>query len=417
MHIKANRLPWSGEAALFMLGLAAGLALIFSAGVFTPGEGVAIASPSVPEPLEREEFHPVWEILQVPPVDQPETLLEASIEVPNTPEDPDNQVQNTPENTGQKDQDPQEANDKPEVVRYGLAHIAPSPLRAPFSAPGGLGGEDEWFPPLIVPDNKAVERYVEVFKSAAGHRSFEKSLARSWAFVPIMRDILKSNGVAPDLVSVVMVESNFSHDARSSKSAAGFWQMLPSTARSLGLIVRGGVDERLDPLKSTRAAARYLRRLHDRFGDWELALAAYNCGETLLAGAIDKYKTQDFWELRARRALPAQTRHYVSKVLAAVKIRRNLEAYGFEKPALTPILALESVRVREPLRLRRVAEWAGISTKTLRELNPCLLGGRLPSGRDFILHLPEGSGRRFHLAYQEYLDEQAQGRDPFTIIW
>jgi membrane-bound lytic murein transglycosylase D len=242
-----------------------------------------------------------------------------------------------------------------------------------------------------VPDNDLVERYVNKLEHAPSHRSFQKSLERSWRYVPAMKEILMSQGVPPDLVYVVMVESRFQTDALSPRAAMGFWQFVPSTARHLDLQVNGRVDERRDPLKSTRAAARYLNALYDRFGDWSLALAAYNCGETLLQNTMDRTGANDFWTLARRGLLPAETRAYVPKVFAAIRISRNLEKYGFEEPKILPVYVPESVRVRRGLRLEQVAQWAETSVQSLRNLNPSLKTDRLPE-EEFVLHLPPRSG-------------------------
>ena len=134
-------------------------------------------------------------------------------------------------------------------------------------------------------------------------------------FSQTIDDILRGQGLPPQLVSVVAVESGFKPWALSPKGALGLWQLMPETARRYGLVVNEGRDERRDPAKSTNAAAQYLKDLYGQFGNWPLALAAYNAGEVRVQNAIDRFQTRDFWTLSARLALPDETRRYVPAVL------------------------------------------------------------------------------------------------------
>jgi len=252
-----------------------------------------------------------------------------------------------------------------------------------------------------VPDHPLVERYVGYF-TGKWKKGFQEPLDRAWPYLPLMAEILDVMGVPTELVYVVLVESHFKGKARSSAGAAGFWQLMPATARSLGLRVDAYVDERLDPLRSTQAAAVYLRKLYDRFGSWELALAAYNAGAGTVRRAIRRHGTYDFWELRERRALPKQTRFYVPKIMAAVHICRDLDRYGFDRPRFLPVWAFTTVWVQQPLSLGQVAQWSGIPLKDLRRLNPALRKGKIPSG-GYRLRLPPAVVEKFLSAYETYL--------------
>jgi membrane-bound lytic murein transglycosylase D len=227
-----------------------------------------------------------------------------------------------------------------------------------------------------------------------------------------MTSILRSYGLPTELVYVVLVESRFKNRSLSHKGAAGQWQLMPATARALGLRVDEWVDERRDPVKSTHAAARYLRKLFKRFQSWPLALAAYNGGQTALNKTLQRTGAEDFWELCRRKALPEEVRAYVPKVYAAIVISQQLEAYGFERPRHLPVYAYDSVRIWNPLRLEQVARWTEVPLKRLRSLNPSLSRDRLPPQKEsFLLNLPELARESFDIAYQNYLRDMNRKTD------
>lgn len=149
--------------------------------------------------------------------------------------------------------------------------------------------------------------------------SFPKLAGRkSSPWLPKVAAILHEQGLPTDLVGVAAVESRFDPRALSPKGALGMWQLMPGTAKKYGLVVDGGRDERLDPLKSTLAAALYLKKLYGQFRDWPLALAAYNAGEERVQRSLDRVRTRDFWTLSRQAALPEETRRYVPAVLTEV---------------------------------------------------------------------------------------------------
>lgn len=162
---------------------------------------------------------------------------------------------------------------------------------------------------------EAVAQYVRHFQRE-GERGFRASVARLQPLRPIIARIFREEGLPPELVWIGLVESGFDPAARSPKNARGVWQLMPETAASFGLSTSGH-DERTDVEKSTRAAARYLKLLYARFGDWPLALAAYNAGEQRVLGAMQRVGGRDFWRLAASDLLPKETRGYVPAVLAA----------------------------------------------------------------------------------------------------
>lgn len=256
---------------------------------------------------------------------------------------------------------------------------------------------------IHIPNQPLVEEYIRFYKGP-GRRTFKEAFARSWPLAPVMADILEMHGVPAEMLSVVLVESCFKGQALC-RGAGGYWQLLAATARSMGLRVDRWVDERMDPIKSTQAAAKYLRSFYEQYHSWPLALAAYNAGEGPIIHALDRNGTSDFWELSNRRGLPAQTKAYVPKVLAAIQIMRDPEAYGFERPKHFQLYDFEPISIRPdaPLNLEQIATWVNVPLSSMRDLNPSLRMDRLPPEGGFTLHLPSGSRDRFDLAYAEHL--------------
>lgn len=174
----------------------------------------------------------------------------------------------------------------------------------------------------------AVEQHVEHF-STTGKQRFENSVRRLAPLRASFEKIFSDEAVPPELIWLGLVESGYNPYARSPKSAVGIWQFIPETATRFGLSV-GANDERTDPLKSARAAARYLRFLHGLFGDWNLALAAYNAGEQRVANAMKRGRSRDFWRLSVLKLLPEETREYVPAVLAAQRLGSVSAPYANE---------------------------------------------------------------------------------------
>jgi membrane-bound lytic murein transglycosylase D len=254
---------------------------------------------------------------------------------------------------------------------------------------------------IHISNQPAIKQYI-CFFTGQGRTTFEEALERSRPFVPLMKEILVSHGVPADMVSVVIVESCFKRYA-SCGGAVGYWQLLAATARSMGLRVDRWVDERHDPIKSTQAAAKYLRSFYDQFQSWPLALAAYNAGETPVTSAVRRSRTSDFWELSKRGNLPGITRAYVPKVLAAIQIMRDLEVHGFKPTQPYPVYDFEAVSITSPLRLQQVAAWLKVPVSDLKDLNPSLRLDRLPPDCGVNLNLPSGARDKFNLAYEKYL--------------
>ena len=233
--------------------------------------------------------------------------------------------------------------------------------------------------------NPEVHRYIEYF-TGAGRSVFERWLIRSGRYMTLFRDVLKKEGLPPDLVHLVFVESGFNVHARSVSAAVGPWQFLRSTGRLFGLTVNQWVDERKDPEKSTVAAARYLKHLYSIFGDWPLALASYNAGEGTVLRAIKRQGTTNYWDL-----LPRQTEDYVPQFMAVLAISRDPEKYGFDAIELERPIDFDEIALRGAVDLRAIAKFAGCTYEEMKHLNPAVLRHAAP-GRDgfTMLRVPRG---------------------------
>ncbi len=233
---------------------------------------------------------------------------------------------------------------------------------------------------------------------------YSRALSRSGRYLPQMTAILEREGVPPELAYLPLIESGFSTRAVSRAGAAGPWQFIPGTGRRYGLRIDNYVDERRDPVKSTEAAARYLRDLHDMFGDWHLALAGYNTGEGRIQRILDNGYADDFWEMGERGYLYRETKDYVPGFLAALQIAAEPEAYGFEPPALGSVDCDEvSVDRTRPLQLSTVAQLSGCSVDEIRDLNPALHRGVVPP-QGYTVYLPKGAKETFEVALASYVD-------------
>jgi membrane-bound lytic murein transglycosylase D len=234
-----------------------------------------------------------------------------------------------------------------------------------------------------------VLRYVERFQ--ADLRPFiEDGLDRGQRYLPMIREVFEDEGVPTELSFMPLVESAFKPTALSRASARGIWQFVLGTGREFGLDRDWFVDERADPEKSTRAAARYLRGLHEVFGDWNLVLASYNGGPGRVQRALRRSGRSTFWDISSTtRYLPRETREYVPMVLAAIIIGRNPELYGFDVgPAAS--LTYETVSVPKAIDVRILAEWADVPVETIRDLNPELRRATTPT-REYVVNLPVGT--------------------------
>lgn len=225
--------------------------------------------------------------------------------------------------------------------------------------------------------NSDVQRWIHFF-THRDRKRFERFMKRGALYKTLIEDILVENGVPSEMFYLAMIESGFARGARSTARAVGIWQFIPSTARLYGLRVDREVDERLDIIRSTRAAARYLKDLKGEFGSWYLAMAAYNCGVGRMRKAVHRNRTRDFWRLARRDALPDETANYIPKFQAAMTIARAPEKYGFPRVNFYEFPEVRRVRVPGLTHLSTVARQHRLAFTTILSLNPHLLRGRTP---------------------------------------
>jgi membrane-bound lytic murein transglycosylase D len=253
-------------------------------------------------------------------------------------------------------------------------------------------------PSLIVPyaDNqtalRAVDRNISLFADRIKVR-FALYLSRSGKYIDIMQNILRKKDVPEDIVFLSLIESGFNTNAYSIAHAAGPWQFIASTAKRYGLEIDWWKDERRDPVKSTEAAADYLKDLHGMFGSWNLAMAAYNAGEGKIMRAMKKSKADDYWDLLGTTHIRSETKEYVPRFIAASMIAANPREFGFEAIEYQTPLSYDEVEIESPVDLAVVAECAGTSVEEIKRLNPELRRWCTPpDAQKYVMKVPEGTG-------------------------
>jgi membrane-bound lytic murein transglycosylase D len=249
--------------------------------------------------------------------------------------------------------------------------------------------------PLMMTDQ--VAGYISYF-SNRGRGTFERAFARSGRYHDMMVRILKQEGVPQDLIYLAQAESGFQPTAVSRAGARGIWQFMGSRARGYGLQRSAWVDDRQDPEKSTRAAAHHLKDLYAQFGDWYLAMAAYNSGPGTVQAAVRRTGYADFWELYRRNVLPKETRNYVPIILAVTIMTKNLSHYGFDDVSMDEPTAFDAVTISYPVDLRLVADCVDRTPAQLQQMNPSLLRLSTPKEGTFELHLPAGTKQQYQTA-------------------
>ncbi|MDP1830608.1 MAG: transglycosylase SLT domain-containing protein [Geothrix sp.] len=235
--------------------------------------------------------------------------------------------------------------------------------------------------------NDKVLTWVNLFGTT--NRGFmENALGRASMYMPMVRQVFAEEGVPSDLAYLAVIESGFRNEAKSRAKAVGMWQFIRSTGRIYGLTANAWVEERRDPVKATRASARYLKRLYEITGDWYLAASSYNAGPLTLERAIQNVGTRNFWDLARSRWLRAETKNYIPQLCAAILVGRNPERYGLRIIPLMPY-AYETVTVSSMTSLTVLARFAGTDVAMLKALNPELLRGSTPPG-SYLLRVPPG---------------------------
>jgi len=269
---------------------------------------------------------------------------------------------------------------------------------------------------VVLPDDSnkngsmAVEKNLGLFTTRIRDK-FSLWLSRSGKYLDLMRDIFRQKDVPEDIVFLSLIESGFNPYAYSIASAVGPWQFIASTAKRYGLEINWWKDERRDPVKSTAAAADYLKDLYGMFGSWNLAMAAYNAGEGRVLRAMKKSKADNFWALAETKHLKAETKDYVPKFIAATMIASNPQDFGFEDIQYNQPLRYDEVELDSPVDLSVAAECSGTTLDVIKKLNPELRRWCTPpDAQGYTLRIPEGTKP----AFLDKLSDLPEG-ERFTI--
>ncbi len=277
-------------------------------------------------------------------------------------------------------------------------------------------------PDLRVPVTRRTIRYVRLFtKTESGRQSFLARYRRAGAYREIIERALRDTGLPEDLTWVAAIESGFDPRVVSPKGAAGLWQFMPETGASYGLYQSSYVDERMSIVRSSQAAVSHLRDLYERFGRWDLALAAYNMGYDGVVRSMERYLGSraaesrrlgapvELSELAEAKVIPEETANYVPQILAFAIVAANRSRFGLDVASLAPAQPLDfgEISVPEGTRLRTIARAAGMSTSSLRDYNPHLLRDRVPtSGGDFIVYVPADRVQRTLVSFPAFQDHE-----------
>jgi membrane-bound lytic murein transglycosylase D len=252
--------------------------------------------------------------------------------------------------------------------------------------------------PLMLTDQ--VAGFINYFSTPKGHEILQHALERGGRYREMIEGTLRDQGVPQELIYLAQAESGFHPLALSRVGARGMWQFMSSRARGYGLQHNLWVDERQDPEKSTRAAAHHLKDLYNQFGDWYLAMAAYNSGPGTVQSAVKRTGYADFWELYRRNVLPRETRNYVPIILAVTIMAKNPAQYGLGDIVPEQPVPYDAVVINYSVDLRLVAQCIDVSPATLQDLNPSLLRLATPRDQSFELRLPVGSRDRYLAAIE-----------------
>ncbi|MGZ8442880.1 MAG: transglycosylase SLT domain-containing protein [Candidatus Binatia bacterium] len=260
-----------------------------------------------------------------------------------------------------------------------------------------------------VVDHPRVRQFIRQY-SATNKDYFQTLLARSGKYMPIIAKVLADEGLPEELAYLALLESEFLVNTTSQSGAVGLWQFVPSTARQYGLRIDDWVDERRDPVKSTRAAAAYLKDLHRYYGRWYLVTAAYNAGPAIIDKALQTSRAADFWGIKEKAQLRQETRNFVPKFVAIALIATNPKKYGFNNLRYEEPLEFDEVDAEGLLKIDAAAEMAEADLTAMKELNPALLRNVTPPGaRGYRLRVPAGKALVFAKAgeYQRNKEQES----------
>ncbi len=276
-------------------------------------------------------------------------------------------------------------------------------LFAPVGAPEpGLDqAEIEWLRSLTLPDlpvrfDSRVVTYLKFYRDSPRGRAIAAIWARrSGRFVPAIQAELRRASLPSDLVWLSLIESGHDPLVKSPAGAVGLWQFLPESGRLYGLTVDAWVDERRDPIASTRSAIRFLSDLYQRFGNWELCMAAYNMGYAGLSRSLTKYNTNSYWVLsRLESGIPWETALYVPKIFALAIVMNNRSAFGLDRVTPDVPIAFDTISVEPGTSLSEIAQLASSSLDELRALNPMLIRDRVAPSSKGQVRVPRGQGAK-----------------------
>lgn len=247
--------------------------------------------------------------------------------------------------------------------------------------------------------NNTVLSFVNYFSTTKiGRNTLINGWRRSNRYRPMIQRVLAEEGVPQELIFLAQAESGFLPRARSYKAACGMWQFVSWRGKEYGLEQSSLLDMRLDPERATRAAARHLKDLYMQFGDWYLAMAAYNCGPGCVDRAVQRTGYADYWELHRRRAIPKETTNYVPIIVAMTIVTKNAKDYGIDLDDPDPALEYDTIKVDTPTHIELIAGAADLPISGIRDLNPAILRNTIPAG--YEVHVPKGSAEEVTAAVE-----------------
>jgi membrane-bound lytic murein transglycosylase D len=376
--------------------------------------------PSLIAPWVRVRFRPLFGVFTAVAAiscGRVQTLpvMTAAVPVAAPPVEPPttNSIRETPNNVAVVQQATAVENSPLELPRLiEVAKVEPDITAAVIPAPAGPSWDiDVRSYEGTVP----VARYLSRFTGPA-HDYIQTRLSDGTKFEPMIRTALRSGGIPEDMYYLALVESGFDPNAYSRAAAVGMWQFMASTARGMGLRVDWWIDERRDPVRSTKAAVEFIRGLRDQFGSIYLAAAAYNGGPGRIARGLTRYADDLdgtagddlFFALADRKYLKNETREYVPQIIAAALIAKNPAKYGMEI-SVRSLFAYDSASVPSLTSLAAIAASAGCSIGDLKALNPQILRGTTPPGAETIVRIPAGSSSHFDSAFATIPDSARAG--------
>ncbi len=241
---------------------------------------------------------------------------------------------------------------------------------------------------LPLEQNDAVVSYINYFSSPRGKKILAYGLRRSGRYKPMIEKILREEGIPEELIFLAQAESGFVPRAMSRAMCVGVWQFAAFRGKEYGLNRTAATDDRMDPELATRAAARHLHDLYNHFGDWNLAMAAYNCGPGCVDHAIQRTGFADFWQLRRLNVLPKETANYVPAILAMTIIGKNAKDYGLDDLDMEQPIEYDTIELESPTHMALISDAMDRPLAELKELNPAVLRSVAPAGT--ALHVPKG---------------------------